>query len=329
MCALTYISEMPTGRIINNSVYLSLFPACVEFGCGLISFVMYFVDWKTTGWILAGYSLLTLCCLLTLPESPYWYVMRDRKEDAERSLKWNGGISLSEYLNTMNASSSAADENFTLKNVFLVNRGADDDGSMRRNFFIFFLLTALQFSCGYFVINNYSVEFFSNVQTIADSKLLSIAYNATCFVSSLSLCFLVSNKVNVRNLMLYCSLGMFVSALSIGVCRVIIINRYNELSTLSDDYTSQITMLISFFVYTVLQYSGNGEALTILSVKIFPTALLSTLYGISEVISLILDIVASYFAPIVIYSRSFTCLFISFAISSVLTFCLTWRLPNN
>jgi facilitated trehalose transporter len=49
----------------------------IVFGVG------YFVDWRTLAWLCAMPGGLLFIMIIFLPESPYWLVENDRKEEAK------------------------------------------------------------------------------------------------------------------------------------------------------------------------------------------------------------------------------------------------------
>lgn len=319
-----YIYEIAVGKMA--AMYISLLPACMTIGGSLVSLIMYFADWRTTGWILAVHSMVTFLCLCTLPESPYWYVMRGRKENAEQSLRWFGRLNdqkLRDHLNYIETSVENTKPSMRQKLQCALQP------SVRNNFIVFFLLSILDRISGYLVINNFSVEFFSHMQTVFDSGKFAIAYGLICFLSSLSLCWLVY-LIDLRRLMIYSSLGMIVSSLlaagfyaaSVDLSTMFVVGNGSNIAL-------QIGLLISVVVYTIFLYGANGEGIWILAVQVFPTIVLSSLYGILEITDMLVAAIVSYFVPPIIYNRDYVYLFLTFAGSAALILRLVFCIPAD
>lgn len=67
----------------------------VAAGITFIYILGYFIrdDWRKIGLICSGFQLVTLFCIVPLPESHNWLILKGRLNEARRSLNYFRGIS--------------------------------------------------------------------------------------------------------------------------------------------------------------------------------------------------------------------------------------------
>lgn len=64
---------------------------CVVTGI-LVQFILgTFLNWRTIALVCSAMPLLTILALFFVPESPYWYLSKNRVQEARKSLAWLRG----------------------------------------------------------------------------------------------------------------------------------------------------------------------------------------------------------------------------------------------
>lgn len=63
-------------------------------GSSIIHFLNYYLDWRTLSLLTAPVALAALAVICTSPETPHWYILKNRFEEAESSFFWLRGRSV-------------------------------------------------------------------------------------------------------------------------------------------------------------------------------------------------------------------------------------------
>lgn len=82
----TYVGEISTPKVRGS--WGNLLTACVYLGYLIINAVGGFLSIKGTAWICLAFPVIFATAFAFIPESPYYFLMKGRTEQARESLKW-------------------------------------------------------------------------------------------------------------------------------------------------------------------------------------------------------------------------------------------------
>lgn len=322
-CAV-YTIEISSDKTRSN--YLCLIPLCVTIGTEFAYVATYLLNWRMASLVIAAYSFVVFTSLCIVPESPYWYLMHDRREQAYQSLEWF----LDERTTTMTTRNEQIE-----KRLDDLQRSIDRkpptfrnklnlmfDREMARKFSATFLLLIMLSFTGYLTMNNWIVQIFGSVQSVFDDRVLGIVFGIVLFICNIVL-IAVIGKVNRKRLIVTAYIGMAVTGFILALCRLL--SSY-DVPSVGISYLSTATV----FVYTVFLHTGGASPLWITFTEISPTIIKSTMIGIINIVSVILEAVVVYLFPYVIYGHHLLPLFcFLFILSSVMGLITFFFLPDT
>ncbi|CAH0387228.1 unnamed protein product [Bemisia tabaci] len=85
----SYIGEMSEPHL--RATLCALLVSCSWAGALLMYLIAYLAPWRTVALISSAVPIFTIICISQIPESPTWYIMKGRLNDAQKSLCWLRG----------------------------------------------------------------------------------------------------------------------------------------------------------------------------------------------------------------------------------------------
>lgn len=174
----TFIAEISTPKI--RVKWGTVIPSSYYFGSFLINIIGSFLSIKTTGIILAILPAIFFVAFVFVPETPYYYVMKKRIDEAENALKkYLQKSNVDEELNQLKSDvSRQISERGHFKDLFInkVNR---------RSLIIITILRAAQCFSGILAFTSYTTYIFDKVNTNMSSSVSSILYSGILWVATL------------------------------------------------------------------------------------------------------------------------------------------------
>lgn len=208
ICVGLYIAEITTPA--DRGTYLSMITPSTNLGVLLVYFLGSMFSWSIVAFILATYSVGILFCLRYIPESPIWYLLRQRKIEATMVLlKFRNNdtelveLEINEIRKRLRMHESSSRfsylRNFTCPTAW-------------KPFLIFTVFSFLQQQAGYNIIIYYAMDFFQQIGTNMKEHeyLLAIIFASISLVGSLLLVFIV-HKFNRVTLLVFSGICMSVT----------------------------------------------------------------------------------------------------------------------
>lgn len=205
-----YVTEIsPTSQ---RGTLLSLMAPITATG-SLITFILgSFLSWRLTALIFGIYGLVVLFLEFFIHESPIWYMVKNKKREARRSLLWLRDGSKLEVKNELEDLEMKMDTYETDQMKFYLKYFTNR--SVWKPFIILLIFSVLQKSAGNEAIVAYAVDFFSIFKTDINQNLLSIVFAAISLLGSLNI-LSMAHKFDRTSIILFSGMGMSVS-LAIG-----------------------------------------------------------------------------------------------------------------
>ncbi len=156
------------------------------------SLCTYFLGYYTTSLTIALYfgvlSLALFLLVYTIPESPYWYMLRQEKENAAKALNWlrqNDEKVVSQELEEIQETLGESENSMTFTNViFKVD--------WWKNFILFSIFVTLFSETGFDMIIPYSKQFFATVnRTRIENGTLAVIFMTMALVGTIVSMFFV------------------------------------------------------------------------------------------------------------------------------------------
>lgn len=305
-----YVIE--TTRDETRSNYLCLLPVSLTIGTELVYVLMYFFSWRLTSIIVAVYSAVVCAFISTIPESPYWYVMRrdNNLAEAYKSIEWFGfrnGEQIETILDDMQ-NRIVREGKPTLSNKLKVLRKPD---VAKRIFILSVLLVLLQFT-GYMSVNNWSVQLFDGLRSGFDSEILSMVMGIVILACNIGLIFLI-DLVERKRLIIIAYGGMTVSSVSLSICRYV-----DDSDVFHDNSIVSYISMFSLFCYVIFLYIGAGSPVWITFTELSPAIIRSATIGFMNIVVMILLAVVVDVLPFFLNdSHRFTSLWIFLIVISI------------
>lgn len=238
-----YLSETIQAEIRGT---LGLLPTTLGNGGILLCFLTgAYVNWSVLSYIGAVIPAVFLIMMIFVPETPRWYVSKEREEDAYRSLCWLRGTN--------------ADVDMELQDILLNHEMSATESSSLRDVFtrryfkpfaIAMTLMSFQQLSGINAVIFYSVSIFNSVGSSLDSNLCSIIVGIVNLLST----FLATAMIDRlgRKILLYISNVLMVVSL-IGLASFFYLKSLSETEVSWQPTVESITWipLVSLILYVL------------------------------------------------------------------------------
>lgn len=147
---------METDTKLSASSLESFSNSFVTAGIVCSNVLQYFFSWKLCSFVIATLSCLVLLQIHYIPETKYWYMMKNRRREAIVTFLWfekNGTLAdAHEELNKIELNTLSV-QNVSLWEIFL-------DTSIIKPLIIYSIIVAARISTGYLIFVHYSSYFF-------------------------------------------------------------------------------------------------------------------------------------------------------------------------
>lgn len=143
---LTYVAEISTPKL--RGILSATGSFCIILGVFSQFLMGLFLQWRTITLVSTIAPILAVIFLFFVPESPHWLILKNRTEEAKKSLMWLRG-----WQNTFEGVKQEFDELYT--NLTKNESTTDDDESLvkaftKRTFLLPYFICSLAFFIGHF-----------------------------------------------------------------------------------------------------------------------------------------------------------------------------------
>ncbi|KAF2880847.1 hypothetical protein ILUMI_25336 [Ignelater luminosus] len=245
----------------------SIFTVGLILGILLINCYGSFIPIATTAFISISIPLLFLVTFVWMPESPYFFLMKENVEDAKRSLQALRRIQNVETELTILTSDvqRQISESGTLKEVFTIYTN-------RKAFLILVGVRTLQQFSGYSAFSFYTQVIFKNVKDHLSPAAYSIIYNASHLIFVCLGLFCVE-KFGRRPLLIWSTAGSGLCLFVTAFYFYFLCNNYNM-------YSFSWIPIVAMVSYTILFDIGLGIVPNLLTGEIFSASVKAKALGI-------------------------------------------------
>lgn len=278
-----YLGEISSDAIRGSTGSLTAIMAKIGI---LLSFsIGPYVSVKTLAYILLAVTVISAGTFLWLPESPYFFSIRNKKDKAIKSLQWLGGHkdSYQEYVKIEDAVYKANENKGTLKQLFV-------NGSLRSLMIIVCVGSSKHF-CGAFAILSYASQIFQKIDGGMTPSVTAIILGVVQLISS-TISYFIVDRYGRRPLLLISSVGVTVCNFIVGT--YLYYQTMMDVSEISWIAISSIMIHLVFFAmglspvtFTLLAeiFPTNIKAVAIASYSIFESALTFFIAKIFQVVN--------------------------------------------
>lgn len=201
-----YVTEISPAS--QRGTLLSLMAPITASGTLITYTLGYLLSWRLTALIFGIYGCFILILLCFIYDTPIWYMLKNKKHYALRSLLWLRDENKTEVKAEMEdleikISSYQTDEmKFYLKHFL--------DRSVWKPFVIILVFSLLQKSAGHDAIFAYAVNFFELFKTEMNENVLSIIFAIISLIGSLNI-ISIAHKFDRTTIIFISGLGMSLS----------------------------------------------------------------------------------------------------------------------
>lgn len=243
--------------------------------------------------------------LLCSPESPYYYVKKEKYQEAERVLRKLKGENqvkveldlLKEFITKEKEVATSA----KLKDLFVIP-------SNRRASWIYFLLVFANRVSGKSVIMFYTTTIFLESGSTINASLSSIIYSAVEVVIVFLVTFFIVDRFGKRVLMIMSGAGCSITVLSLSF--------YFFLKESGSYLTSSLNWLplTCLVLYNVMYSSGLGFGLGVYLSELFPMNVKAKATCLGEITTVVLGTITSQFFQMTYIRFGFAIPFLCFGV---------------
>lgn len=285
--------------------------------------------WKTCALIIAVYCFVCFGLSYTIPETAYWYTMKDRHQEAAATLRWfdaaandDNNSDNERKLNEIKQSSSAtAHPSLSVKwRTF-----RQQPGMISRFFVMLILLNLLQWT-GYQVIQNYAVDFFGSLRSGYAPEAVSVVFGLLCFSCDVILICIVG-KFKRKSLIIWSGLGMIVCmTITLGLQALTTTAVGSSSGKQTESSVNGICRKISLFTtlaYAAFSHLGFNEVIFIVIPELFPTVIRATVFATLCIVYYASMVAIFYLYPIIMSHFGFIYMSAIFELCTILSIVLT------
>lgn len=207
---LTYVAEISTPKL--RGILAATGSFCIILGIFSQFLMGLFLEWRIITLLSMIAPALAVICLFFVPESPYWLILKNRDEEAKKSLMWLRGWRKSfdcvkqefdELHKSLNEPTSNGDKEESLLKAFT-----------RRTFILPYFICSLAFFIGHFsgmtTLQTYAVPIFAQLKAPVDKYFATMLLGIVELVGTGS-CVMLVRFAGKRKL-------TFISTLGCGFC---------------------------------------------------------------------------------------------------------------
>lgn len=187
----------------------------VIFGILAVFLLGTFLNWRTVALISGIFPITSFVLLFFVPESPYWFILKNRQEDAQKSLAWlRGWVAVEEI------QPEYMELNKQISNSVVDNRPLADKVKLytEKKFYWPFSVVAFAFLlsqfCGTTPLQVFAVKIFASLRTPIDEYYATVAMGVAEFLG----CILSTSVVHYTGKRIM----NFISLISCGTCFLIV-----------------------------------------------------------------------------------------------------------
>uniref|UniRef100_A0A336MC58 CSON014915 protein n=1 Tax=Culicoides sonorensis TaxID=179676 RepID=A0A336MC58_CULSO len=254
---------------ISDDEHRGIFGSFLSLSCNLgilLGFLLInFLDYDSVNRVMVGFSILYFLGILSVHESPVWYMLKDRKEDAVKANFYYKGNTDNVTLQTKELNKADVTNNeiqkfkfkdfceYKIKFSFKFNSlqleiCLSDSKNTRKGVILSLILITFPMVSGTMVLVNYSVKIFdeasSNLTSIVSSMIVALIQLIGSYFATL-----LVEKLGRKTLLIISSFGSFLSLTVMG--------SYYYLQAIHVDVTQfNILPLISFSVLVLFSAVG-------------------------------------------------------------------------
>lgn len=203
---LTYVAEISTPKL--RGILSATGSFCIILGVFSQFLMGLFLQWRTITLVSTIAPILAVIFLFFVPESPHWLILKNRTEEAKKSLMWLRG-----WQNSFEGVKQEFDELHT--NLTTNESTADDDESLmkaftKRTFLLPYFICSLAFFIGHFsgmtTLQTYAVPIFAQLKAPIDKYFATMLLGIVELLGT-GLCVMLVRFVGKRTLTFFSTFG--------------------------------------------------------------------------------------------------------------------------
>lgn len=297
-----YIAEIIHPK--HRGMFLSLNILFNELGSVTIFFFNYDFSLQTISFVASIFALALLIIIFFIPETPYWYLLKQQREKAIQSLIQLRGLPH----NKVEIEISQIEKNFdNFNEVATVFQRTIFNLKWWKYFLVFSLYVILNEFTGNDVISTYTLQIFAKInRTDINNKILIILFSISLLFGSF-LSMILIEKFNRKKMAIYYNLINVLFSLIIAFC-----------ITYSHSYYLSMVSLIFLFIYGITVLISSWSLTWIIILENLPNEMRATVYAALSAESYILYFLIIKFFPMVMELISINCIILLFALFSTL-----------
>lgn len=262
---LTYVAEISVPKL--RGMLSATGSSCIILGIfSQFLFGTFIGNWRTITLVSSCVPIIAIILLCFVPESPHWLILKNRDEDAKKSLMWLRGWTNSfesvknEFEELKNSLSSRCEQNGKRESV--INEFA------KRTFWMPYLICSLSFFIGHFsgmtTLQTYAVIIFTSLNAPIDK------YFATTILGCLELigtivCVIFVKFVGKRKLSFFSMIGCGICFLLTAIYAFVIrstneadVSGTEQTTTIFFEETTELSVNMTEDFFSNLQASPNN-----------------------------------------------------------------------
>lgn len=164
----------------HRGAFLNLKPVLEIFGSLFVYLSGLYVSIETISFAISICALILFSCVFFMPETPYWYVLKKRKDRATESLIWLRNKDDLKIIYEINEIEKSLDEDvLTFKKTILKIK-------WWKTFLLFSIYMLLLEFTGFDMIIPYAVQFFGKFnRTAIDNRIIGIIFISSAFIGAI------------------------------------------------------------------------------------------------------------------------------------------------
>lgn len=248
-----------------RGAFLSLTSVFEIFGSLVIYLVEYYLSAKIVSLLLSINSLFLLIAIFFMPETPYWYMLKKKKDEAIKSLYWlrNGNKKKIDFeIEEIEKNLDSVNKNVLtfMETVFNIK--------WWNTFLLFSVYIMLIQLTGFDMIIPYAVQFFEKFnKTQIDNRIISIIFMTIAFIGTIVTTFIVE-KFKRTSLVKYSNLANVILLIISGM----------SMKYFHSSASSVLSLLCFCFYGTTVSIVAYGMPCTIIS-ECLPTESRATIFS--------------------------------------------------
>lgn len=251
-----YLAEIADADI--RGFIAGTFMMTLSLGLLLVNVMLYFLSISTTAYISSIFTIFMLIILPNLPDSPYYFMLSQKDDEARRSLrKLRGKWDVSEEIKRIGKGIEEDGEEGKIKDLIR-------NKTYRKCLLLSLLLTLTQHLSGILPIQSYAETLFIETKEFLNPGTANIIYYLIFFLASIA-SLVLADRAGRRPLVLFAAGTAAASQLANGV--------FLYIKTSTDIDTSKIDFLQLLFIstYTIAYCSGLHLTPVVITTEIFPS----------------------------------------------------------